>query len=208
VARSLVIAHALHLRTDHPHVPQKRRRLDVVPIAAHTGSYPRIAYLVAIEDDDEIQWKEDPFDRPRREEPESQDKLLAMIHLEGTPALQKILRALCREYRNIFSTALRPLSAKVNSMVIDIISQSSCCHEKSDNKKPSGCIKLGIIEGSRATYWSQVHPVLKSPGKWQLTLDFVSLNSRRVENKVFLFQTFNKLCHDWIRSISTTSPSI
>ena len=38
-------------------------------------------------------------------------------------------------------------------------------------------LKLGVIEESRATHWSQVHPVLKSPGKWRLTLDFVRLNA-------------------------------
>jgi hypothetical protein len=38
-------------------------------------------------------------------------------------------------------------------------------------------LKLGVIEKSRATHWSQVHPVLKSPGKWRLTLDFVRLNA-------------------------------
>ena len=39
-------------------------------------------------------------------------------------------------------------------------------------------MKLGVIEDvSRAVHWSQVHPVLKSPGKWRLTLDFVRLNA-------------------------------
>ena len=38
-------------------------------------------------------------------------------------------------------------------------------------------LTLGVIEESRAAHWSQVHPVLKSPGKWRLTLDFVRLNA-------------------------------
>ena len=38
-------------------------------------------------------------------------------------------------------------------------------------------LKLGVIEESRATHWSQIHPVLKSPGKWRMTLDFVRLNT-------------------------------
>jgi len=38
-------------------------------------------------------------------------------------------------------------------------------------------LTLGVIEESRATHWSQFHPVLKSPGKWRLTLDFVRLNA-------------------------------
>ena len=44
--------------------------------------------LDAMEDDDDIEWPEDPFDRPHRAEPESPDELLAMIQFEGTPALQ------------------------------------------------------------------------------------------------------------------------
>ena len=38
-------------------------------------------------------------------------------------------------------------------------------------------LKLGVIEESRATRWSQVHPVLKSSGMWRLTLHFVRLNA-------------------------------
>ena len=38
-------------------------------------------------------------------------------------------------------------------------------------------MKLGVIEESRAAHWSQVHPVLKFPWKWRLTLDFVRLNA-------------------------------
>ena len=43
-----------------------------------------------------------------------------MIQFEGTPALQDALRALCREFIDIFSTAVRPLPARVQSMVIEI----------------------------------------------------------------------------------------
>ena len=73
-----------------------------------------------MEDDDDIEWPGDPFDRPHRAEPESPDELLAMIQFAGTPALQEALRALCREFIDIISTAVRPLPAKVQSMVIEI----------------------------------------------------------------------------------------
>jgi len=76
--------------------------------------------LDAMEDDDDIEWPEKPFNRPHRPELESPDKLLAMIQFEGTTALQQALRALCREFIDIFSTAVRPLPAKVMSMIIDI----------------------------------------------------------------------------------------
>jgi hypothetical protein len=73
-----------------------------------------------MDDDDDIEWPEDPFDRPHRAESESPDELLAMIQFKGTPALQDALRALCREFIDIFSTAVRPLPARVQSMVIEI----------------------------------------------------------------------------------------
>jgi hypothetical protein len=72
------------------------------------------------EDDDDIEWPEDLFDHPHRAESESPDELLALIQFAGTPALQEVLRALCREFIDIFSTAVRPLPAKVQSMVIEI----------------------------------------------------------------------------------------
>jgi hypothetical protein len=143
-----------------------------------------------MEDDDDIEWPENPFDRPHRAEPESPDELLAMIQFEGTPALQQALRALCREFKDIFSTAVRPLPAKVKSMVIDIdrskreipsnrLPQRHHSAEKQTaiRTQVDALLKLGVIEESRAAHWSQVHPVLKSPGKWRLTLDFVKLNA-------------------------------
>ena len=38
-------------------------------------------------------------------------------------------------------------------------------------------LRLGVIEESRTTEWSQVHLVPKpTPGGWRFTLDFVQLN--------------------------------
>ena len=72
------------LRTDHPHVPQERRRPHVEPFATHlltdeTKLIPRNALLDAMEDDDDIELPEDPFDRPHGADPESPDELLVMI---------------------------------------------------------------------------------------------------------------------------------
>ena len=52
--------------------------------------------------------------------PESPNKLLAMIQFEGLPELQEQLRSLCREYTNIFSTLVQSLPAQVGPMVIEI----------------------------------------------------------------------------------------
>ena len=92
-----------------------------------------------MEDDDDIEWKEDPFDRPHRAEPELPEELLAMIQFEGTPALQ----GLCRELIDISSTAVRSLPARVKPMVIEEELSESCLATDSNsvtiprkNKRP------------------------------------------------------------------------
>ena len=142
----------------------------IEPFAAHpltdgTSLNPRDALLDAMEDDDDIEWPENPFDRPHRAEPESPDELLAMIQFEGTPALQQALRALCREFIDIFSTAVRPLPAKVMSMVIDIdrseweIPSNRLPQRHHSADKQSGIrtqvdalLKLGVIKESRVAH--------------------------------------------------------
>jgi hypothetical protein len=83
-AYSYILCSLSVLKTDHPHVPQEHRRPHVEPFAAHpltdgTSLIPRDALLDAMEDDDDFEWPEDPFDRPHRAEPESSDELLAII---------------------------------------------------------------------------------------------------------------------------------
>ena len=152
------------LRTDHPHVPTERlRRPHVEAFAKHPvtdGSHliPRSALLDALEDDD-IEWPEDPFDRPDSANPKSPDELLAMIQFEGTSALQSALGALCREFIDIFDTAVRPLPAKVDAMVIEIdrskwelpqnrLRQRSHSAEKQQAKctQVDALLKLGVID--------------------------------------------------------------
>ena len=89
-------------------------------LVIHISTIPRNALLDAMKDDDDIEWLEDPFDRPQRAEPESPDELLAMIQFEGTPALQGARRSLCRDFIDIFSTAVRLLPARVKPMVIEV----------------------------------------------------------------------------------------
>jgi len=44
-------------------------------------------------------------------------------------------------------------------------------------KQIDALLKLGVIQESQATEWSQVHLVPKPDGSWRFTLDFVRLNS-------------------------------
>ena len=170
MSRQAVLWHRGTVTPYHPHFPLERRRPHVEPFAAHpltdgTSLIPRDALLDAMEDDDDIEWPENPFDRPHRAEPESPDELLAMIQFEGTPALQQALRALCREFIDIFSTAVRPLPAKVKSMVIDIdrskweIPSNRLPQRHHSAEKQSGIrtqvdalLKLGVIKESTVAH--------------------------------------------------------
>ncbi len=104
------------LSTDHPHVPTERRRRPHVdafaeyPLTDGSHLIPTSALLDAVEDDDDID----------SVSPKSPDEILAMIHFEGSPALQDASRALCREFIDIFDTAVRPLPAKVDAIAIEI----------------------------------------------------------------------------------------
>ena len=73
-------------------------RLQAHPLTDGTNLIPRTALLNAMEDEDDIEWKEYRFDRPHRAEPKMPDESLAMIKFAGTPALQDALRALRMEF--------------------------------------------------------------------------------------------------------------
>ena len=141
--------------------------------------------------DDEIVDKEHPIDFLNRAEIQSPDELLDLIHIEGSEELQKQLRALCKEYKDIFSTTVRGRPANLPEMNIDVNDQE---WKNGRNRLPPRhhgpekqaeilkqlkmLIDLDIIEISTASEWSQVHMVPKpaSPGEWRLTIDFVKLN--------------------------------
>ena len=157
---------------------------------------PRSALLDALEDDDDIEWLEDPFDRPESADPKSPDELLAMIQFEGTPALQNALRALCREFIDIFDSAVRSTLAKVDAMVIEIDRSKwelpqNRLPQRNHSAEKQHAIRTPILRSSRATHWSQVHPVRKPNGEFRLTLDFVKLNAT---TSVGPFQTYSKPC--------------
>jgi hypothetical protein len=108
-------------RPDSPLVrPHVDAFADLTPIDEST-LIERSQLLDAIADDDDIEWKTDPFEmRPESANLETPDEIIAMITFAGSPALQEQLRSLCREYIDIFSTSVQSLPAQVDSMVIEI----------------------------------------------------------------------------------------
>jgi hypothetical protein len=122
--------------------------------------------------------------------PETPDKIIALITFAGSPELQEQLRSICREYIDIFSTSVRSLPAQVDPMVIEIDRTEwevprnrlpprhhSAEKQAAIRTQVNKLLELGVIEELQASEWSQAHPVPKGDGQWRLTLDFVQLNA-------------------------------
>ena len=90
------------------------------PQTEGTNLVDRSRLLDPFVDADDIDWKNNPFERAEQENIESPDELLAMIQFEGSPWLQEQLRVLCREFIGIFSTLVRKDPARVEPMTIDV----------------------------------------------------------------------------------------
>ena len=71
--------------------------------------------LGTLEDDDDTEWTIYQFAvRPDCGSLDTPDELLAMIQFESSPEFQEKLRALCREFIDVFSTSVRQRPANVD----------------------------------------------------------------------------------------------
>ena len=66
------------------------------PLTEGTNLVDRSRLLDPFVDADDIEWKDNLFERAEQENKESPDELLAMIQFEGSPRLQEKLMVLCR----------------------------------------------------------------------------------------------------------------
>ena len=112
---------------------------------------------------------------------------MSQITFEGSPQLEKRLKALVLEYIDVLATKFRREPAAVDPMkiVIDKDKWQLPCnrapprrHSEEKQKEIRKQVDLGVIKESHATEWSQVHLVPKptpagEPQKWRFTLDFV-----------------------------------
>ena len=74
-----------------------------------------------IEDDDDIDWKHNPFDVDSVGGTEAfPEQLMYQITFEGSPQLQAKLKALVREFIDVFATKVRKEPAAVEPMKIVI----------------------------------------------------------------------------------------
>ncbi len=63
--------------------------------------------LDSIDDDDDIEWPENPFDYREDQNTETTEALLATIRFKDSVGFQAKLRKLCEEYIDVFSTRVR-----------------------------------------------------------------------------------------------------
>ncbi len=77
--------------------------------------------ISSIQDDDDIDWKHNPFDVDSVEGPEEDpEQLMSKITFEGSPQLQTRLKALVREFIDVFATKVSREPAAVEPMKIVI----------------------------------------------------------------------------------------
>ena len=74
-----------------------------------------------LEDDDDIDWKYNPFDVDSIDEvSETSEQLMSQITFEGSPQLQTMLKVLVLEFIDAFATKVRREPAAVEPMKIVI----------------------------------------------------------------------------------------
>ncbi len=104
--------------------------------------------LDPLDDDDDIEWKHNPFDADHvSESGETPEELLAKITFEGSEYLQTKLKALVLEFIDVFATKVRRTPAEVEPMKISIVEtamqQSSTPttfrREAEGDQEASGC---------------------------------------------------------------------
>ena len=72
-----------------------------------------------LEDDDDIEWKYNPFDADHiNESGETPEELLAKITFEGSPQLQTRLKVSALEFIDVFATKARRAPADIEPMKI------------------------------------------------------------------------------------------
>ena len=139
-----------------------------------------------IADDDDIDWKYNPFDVDTIDDViETPEQLMSQITFEGSTQLQTKFKALVLEFIDVFATKVRREPAAVEPMkiVIDEDKWRLPCNrapprkhseekQKEIRKQVDALLAFGVIKESRATEWSQVHLVTKptpegQPQKWR-----------------------------------------
>ena len=118
-----------------------------------------------IEDDDDIDWKYNPFDVDSIDEViETPEQLMPQITFQGSPQLQAKLKALVLEFIDVFATKVRlePAAVEPMKIVIDEDKWRLPCYrapprkhseekQKEIRKQVDALLELEVIKESQAT---------------------------------------------------------
>jgi hypothetical protein len=119
------------------------------------------------------------------------ESLLAYAQLYGPPTLQRKLTKLLNKFRQIFALTVSKTPAVVDEPMQILINKEQWEHksnrqpprmqtqlkEEELRKQVVGLLEAGVIQRSKATYWSQVHLAPKPDEKWRFCIDYRKLNS-------------------------------
>ena len=121
---------------ERPHTPRQRKIRDHPPINEAELIKKRDIFD-PLEDDDDIDWKHNPFDvdfiDDKRESPE---QLMSKITFKGSPQLQTRLRALVRKFIDVFATktSREPAAVEPLKIVIDEDKWRLSCNRQPESK--------------------------------------------------------------------------
>jgi hypothetical protein len=120
--------------------------------------------------------------------------VLSQIHIGGSESLQKRLRALCLEFKDIFCNELPSTPAKLEPFDLDVDVKAwqtpanrtpprpqSAPKQKEILRHIDTMLRHGIIEKSTSAYYSQVLLVAKADSTTRLVIDFRKLNTHTID---------------------------
>jgi transposase InsO family protein len=124
--------------------------------------------------------------------------VLAGIKFGGSAQFQSTLRALCEEFRDIFSNEVGPVPAKVPQYKLELdLSKwkvpantgpprlQSAVKQQEIMTQISAMLAAGVIIKSTAVYYSHVQLAPKPGGAWRFCIDYRNLNAATVSDEAW-----------------------
>jgi hypothetical protein len=128
--------------------------------------------------------------KPWLNDPQLDTDLLGQIHIERDEELQTNIKALCKEYEDIFSNTLPSALSSIEPFDIKVdevawkdpknrfpLRRQNPTKEVEIERQISILLDDVIIKRSKEAYWSKVVLAPKPDDEWRLYIDFQNLNT-------------------------------